>query len=370
MQQQLDNRDNGLYRHDPNAHIAGLELDAPAKLTVALKAFPTRLTSAATPAAVTDSGALSHQILYDHWLGDSRVAAGSTVAVTPLPSVSGCTVATGHGSRFAVGQVVIINGEPRVIQSISTDAITWAPDLSAAPSSGDAVLNTWCFYRAEAQTQSLTIETAYLETGTPESQKRARGVVGQCAWSAEMGQIGTVAFDGKASSTDGPGDLSLSVSDVADDMGSIIRWDGVAYLQAAATTTAPTHVCVRSIKPDVKNKWTWVRCGSDENTINSAVATGGREDPIMFELTLRYDASMFTAFEAGTVYRLLAYTVQGSGSSQRFLGWHAPALVIDETPTENVVEGLVYLTVKMRALQSTTTSGSDLARSPAVLFAG
>lgn len=368
--QMLASKDLGLYRHDPNAPIRGLEMGSPVKFTCEVKAVPARLTSSATPANASSGSALSHTILCDHWLGGLHVAAGSTVAASPSPAVGGCTVASGHGSRFVVGQVLIINGYARTVASVSTDAITWTPDLPSAPTAGDAVLNTYSFYRAEAQTQSLTVETAYYETGTPASQRRARGVVGQCAWSAEMGQLATLAFDGMASSTDGPGDLSITVTEAADDMGASIRWDGVVDLFAASSTTNPTHTCVRSVKVTVPNKWTTVRCGSDENTVTAAVATGGREDPITVEMVTRFDADYYTGFTSDTIYRAFCYTAQGTGTSQRFDGFHFPALALAKPPVEQEIDGLIYVTLSFVALQSTITSGSDIARSPLVYFKG
>ena len=367
--QTLTPKDLGLYRHDPNAPIPALQFGAPVKLTVGIKGFPARLTASASPVDASNSGALSHTILYDHWMGGTRVGAGSTVAASPSPAVGGCTVASGHGSRFAVGGVVFINGEPTVITSISTDAMTWSPDLPAAPAAGDLVLNSYNFFRSEAQTQSLTIETAFYESGTPETQERGRGIVGQCAWSADQGQLGTIAFDGMVTSHE-RGDLSLTVTETADDMGASARWDGQAYLFAAGTSTAPSHACLRSIKVTVPNKWAWVRCGSDENTINSAVATGGREDPITVEVSLRFDADLYDGFTAETLYRGIFYTKQGTGTAQRYIGWHFPTLKLTGEPQQSESEGLILVTASFVALQSTITSGSDIARSPAVLFAG
>ena len=368
--QMLQSKDLGLYRHDPNAPVRGLEMGSPVKFSCEVKAVPARLTASATPYDASNASALSHTILCDHWLGGLHVAAGSTVAASPSPAVGGCTVGTGHGTRFVVGQMAIINGEPRTITAVSTDAITWSPDLAAAPTAGDLVLNTYSFYRAEAQTQSLTVETAYYEPSSPVSQRRARGVVGQCAWSAEMGQLATLAFDGVATSTDGPGDLSITVTEAADDMGASIRWDGIVYLFAASATTAPTHVCVRSVKVTIPNKWTTVRCGSDENTVSSAVATGGREDPNMVEMVLRFDADYYTGFDADTTYRAIFYTAQGTGTAQRFDGFHTPALRMTKTPAETEIDGLIYVTLSFVPLQSTITSGSDIARSPITYFKG
>lgn len=367
--QMLQSRDTGFYRHDANPMVQGISMDSPVKATAHIKSIPSQLNASATPAAPSSASALSHTILFDHWLGGTSVAAGSTVASSPAPAVGGCTVAAGHGARFAAGQVVLINGEPRVITAVATDAITWSPDLAAAPASGDAVLNTFSHYRAEAQTTGLTVDGAYSETPV-ETQFRARGVVGQCAWSAEMAQLGTIAFDGMASSLDPVGDLSVPTTEAADDMGAPIRWDGVVYLFPAATTTAPAHVCVTATKIVVPNKWERIRCGAAENTVAAVVATGGREDPPTVEMTLRVDPDFFAGFEANTDYRAIVYTSQGTGTARRLVGWHFPKLRMANRPKHSGSNGLVYMTLSFVALRSGITSGTDLARSPAVLFLG
>lgn len=366
------------YQHDFKSPIKGLQLGSPVKFTVDVKRIRNRLVADAASAdypAVDGPDALSHQVLLDHWLGGSRVERGSTVAASPSPGVGGFTVASGHGSRFAKGQVIIINGLPRIVTDVSTDTLTIYPDLPAAPAPNDVVLNTFTFYRAESHTQTFTLEHAYAETGTPETQRRGRGCYGQCAWTAEVGKIPTLAFDGVSTAHDGPGDLSLSVVDAADDMGAQIRWDGIAYLFDGSS--APTHVCVESSKITVPNKWATPRCGSGVETVNGVVMVGGREGPPKIELMVRHDADQHTAFTAGTVRSLLLYTQAGSGSSQRMVGWWFPRVEITEEPTSEAKDGLVYTKLSLTAKPNTIVAGSpisststDLMRSPCVYFLG
>jgi len=79
------------------------------------------------------------QKMFEHYFGvDATSAAGTTTTSTGIGSVADpldVTSATG----LAVGMALEVNGEFRVITSISTNAITLDQDLSAAPGIGDAV---------------------------------------------------------------------------------------------------------------------------------------------------------------------------------------------------------------------------------------
>lgn len=366
------------YQHDFKSPVQGLQMGSPAKFTVDVKRIRNRLVAGAASAdypAVDSADALSHQILLEHWLGGCHVERGSTVAASPAPAAGAFTVATGHGGRFVEGQIIIINGLPRVVTDVTSDAVTIRPDLPAAPSAGDVVLNTFTFYRAESHTQTLTLEHAFAEASTAETQRRGRGMYGQCGWTAEMGKIPTLAFDGVSTAHDGPGDLSLSVVDAVDDMGAQIRWDGIAYLFDG--TTNPSHVCVESSKVTCGNKWATPRCGSGVETVNGAVMVGGREGPPRVELMVRHDADQHTAYTAGTVRDLLLFTQAGSGSAQRLVGWYFPRAEIVEEPTSEAKDGLMYTKLVLVAKPNTTVAGSplgasstDLMRSPCILFLG
>lgn len=70
--------------------------------------------------------------------GASTVAAASTTTVV--------NVAAGHGVRFAVGNVILVNGEATGITAINTDdALTVSPALSTSPPTGALVLGTLTF---------------------------------------------------------------------------------------------------------------------------------------------------------------------------------------------------------------------------------
>lgn len=366
------------YQHDSKSPVQGLQMGSPLKFSVNVKRLKNRLVSGASSTdypAVDSADALSHQVLLEHWLGGCHVDRGSTVAASPSPGAGGFTVASGHGGRFVEGQIIIVGGLPRVVTDVTGDALTIYPDLPSAPSAADVVLNTFSFYRAESHTQTFTFEHAHAEASTPETQRRGRGCYGQCAWSGEMGKIPTLSFDGVSTAHDGPGDLSISVADAADDMGAALRWDGICYLFDGST--APTAAVIESVDVTVGNKWATPRCGAGVQTVNGAVMVGGRENTPKVKIRVRHDAAQSTAWSGGTVRDLLCFTQAGSGSSQRTAGWYFPRLEVVAEPIAESKDGLVWTVLECEARPNSTVAGTplgssstDLMRSPVVFFLG
>lgn len=367
----LARMDLSVYQHANQAPVAGLERGGPVQFSVDLKALATRLDGAASaPAAVTASSALSHQVLLDHWLGGSGNGRGSDVVSSTNSSID---VTGGHGSRFAVGQpIIVIDGsggyQVRRITSIATDTLNVSPDWSSNPSAGHDVLNAQYFYREESHTQTLTVEQATGgDQGTPEAQRRARGTYGQCAWTAQIGAIPTLAFSAQSAAHDGPGDLSIPTTAQTDDMGAPLVWQGESYWWSGST--APSHTCTTEVGITVENQWTVNPCGGNASGIGSVVMTGGRTAPVRVQLKTLFDAAHWTAFSSGTERSLLLITSRGSGSSQRFAGWLFPRVVIVAEPQETPRDRLQDVTVELLALMpSDAGSTTALARSPAIFF--
>jgi hypothetical protein len=373
--------DNGSsqYQHDNRAMIRGLERRQPVKASMLARHSPTQLIAAATPpvAPSAGAGALSQDIVLEHWLGGFHAGAGS--ATTGTPTVNSIPVTTGHGARFAVGCMVIVYvagvpTAPRQVTAIATDTLTVFPDLAVAPASGQVVLNSTCFYRVENHTQTMTVEAAHYEPGTPEAQQRGRGVRGQCAWTAEVGGTAMLAFDGMLQARD-DGNLSISVSGSAEDMGDPVVWHGDSYLWTLGETDPPPHLCVSKLAVAVPNTWQEVVCTGGVEGASGVVMTGGRSAPATVEITTEFDADLADLFSAGGEASLLVYATRGTGTAQRWTGWHFPRLAFDAEPTRADDGGLVKSVLKFRALGNTTAAGdplgassTNLARSPVVFF--
>lgn len=86
--------------------------------------------------------------VFEHALGGYQSDQGSTCASGE--AADGAVVATGHGTRFAENTMVgVINSGvvyPRIIKTISTDTLTWWPNLPSAPATSSAVYNSQTNY--------------------------------------------------------------------------------------------------------------------------------------------------------------------------------------------------------------------------------
>jgi hypothetical protein len=368
------------YQHDSAAMVHGLQRRSPCKLAMAAKYPPSQLGGAATaPVAITNAAALSQELVLEHWLGGRVGAQGSAIDGAGSTDTV-LDVTAGHGSRFTAGQIAIfyVAGvpAPRQVTGVSTDALTIYPSLSAAPAAAQVVLGSRTYHRAEAHTQTLTIEAAHTQSGTPDAQQRGRMVRGQCAWAAEIGQRATLAFDGVSQAHD-LGDLSISTAVVADDMGADVVWTGASYLWSSAVATAPTAVCIEKLTVTIPNSWREQACLSGVEGASGVVMTGGRTPPTV-EITMRWDAqgaAMMAGYAAGTTYSLLAYATRGTGTSQSWAGWFAGVMAFDAEPTRVDLDGEVMVVCKFRCLANTKAADSPLAsgstdaeRSPIVYF--
>ena len=376
----LANERSSAYQHDAAAHVKGLQRRSPVKLAMVAKYPPVQLSTLVTaPVAITNAAALSQELIYEHWLG-GRVSSTGSLVDGASSTVNTIDVTASHGSRFTAGQIAIfyVAGVPvpRQITGISTDELAIYPDLSAGPAAAQVVLGSRTFYRAESHTQTLTVEAANTESGTPAAQQRGRMVRGQCAWTAEIGQRAMLAFDGVSQAHD-LGDLSISYADVADDMGADVVWQGASYLWSTAITTAPTAVCIEKLTVTVPNTWREQACLSGTEGAAGVVMTGGRTPPTV-EVTMRWDsqgAAMMAGYTAGTEYSLLAYATRGTGTAQTWAGWFAARMAFDAEPARTIVDGEVMVVCKFRCLANTLAAGSPLSssstdaeRSPIVFF--
>ena len=92
----------------------------------------------------------------------TNVTLATTVSASPSPTTTGCTVA--DASTLAAGDAVLIavTGEDaspfvRILTDVTSDALTWAPALPAAPATGDAVKGGLTYKLTTDLAISLTI---------------------------------------------------------------------------------------------------------------------------------------------------------------------------------------------------------------------
>lgn len=131
----------------------------PKRGTVAIESYLTGTNEAL--AASTSPTKTPQSRFLEALMGGYSSGQGSAVVALPSPTTTGCTVTTGHGSRFVEGTIasVEVSGVyyPVLITDVSTDALTWWPALPSAPSTGDDVLNAQSLYIDETDESWLQI---------------------------------------------------------------------------------------------------------------------------------------------------------------------------------------------------------------------
>jgi hypothetical protein len=80
------------------------------------------------------------------------------------------TVASGHGTRFAIGQWFLYEATGggltlHQVTAIATDVLTVQPPLPGTPQAGEVIRNLYNYYWAEDDTQTFTVVDA---TGRPQ----------------------------------------------------------------------------------------------------------------------------------------------------------------------------------------------------------
>lgn len=315
--------------------INGPRVGASVSLPVHLRGVAAVLDADASPVAFNHANALPHQLIWRAVMGGELTpAAGSTVAGSSGTPVNTITVASGHGSRFVVGQMIaIVSGGilyPRRVTAVSTDDLTITPPLPSAPSNGDVVRNCYCYIPGERDSTVFTVDHAQVEASGATTQRRAVGVYGGGEINLPTNEPASVTFNGTAVDHTDPDDLSISTDPTAELDGTELVWTPTLYLMDSMAA-APSVADLASLKVTVPRNWQTVP-GSVINGIGSVHEVAGRDAPITLDFEGLFDRAWWAAFEAGTDYSLLAFTTYGSGANARVAGFYAGVTRLHSTP--------------------------------------
>lgn len=352
-------------RRDYRAEIKLSRSGSPVKLSAYVKGLSSVLNAAATPVAFTSSSALSHQLLLRAIFGaELTPAAGSTVASSSGTPVDEISVATGHGSRFVPGQIIVIERSAaapwvRRVTAVSGDDLTISPPLPSgeSPSTSAVVRNAYCYFPGESDSQTFTVEHAAVDpSGSVESQVRALGVHGGGSMKLGINEVAEYAFDGQSVSHTAPGDLSVSLDPVADDMGDPMVWQPTLWWGDLAT--APSSVAELSVATlGVPRKWQMVP-GAVLEGVGSVHEVAGRGDPIGVDCEGLFDSDAWADFASNAEKAFVAYTVIGVGSAARVVGFWCPRVIVQASPTMGAMESLLSRKFRLKALQAQDVAGA------------
>ena len=309
--------------------------------------------------------------------GGESVAAGSDID----SSVSGSSfsVTAGHGSRFPIGQLFAVDTDStygfEVVQSrsVSTDALTCYPTLSATPAIGRDISNLNTYYPTNSNALSMSAGISSLNNAR---QYRMRGCTGSVQLKFENNALAIAEFDLKAVTFDGPDSLSYAITRTDDTMAPpmAVR-NSICWLQACTTTTrVNTAVDALSIALNFGNMHLTSLTGTLEG--KRAVHRGEKltETFAKIELTMPDNADVFTWYAAQTELSF-AFIVKHdpSAGGRRFCAVMAPQCVIDTYPEVMKGEGnLTKLKVTLRAKvnEQCTGTATELSEAPFLLGLG
>lgn len=298
---------------------------------------------------------------------------GSTVEASPAPTTTGCTVASGEGANFEEGQMIglVVGGvvHPRLLTTISTDAITWWPALPSAPASGSAVYNAQTNFFNETIDKSLQVlSEAAIDRGNIWGLS---GCQGDLAFSLERG--GLITWTSALMGALFEHDDELAVPQGGSPIGSASfadskpRWGaegGVHFGPTGDTTLSLVRAQTLAINPGIS----WIEVGHHAGVAGLDEWERDRTEATA-ELTILKDASAGTyelyhdAFESETDMGLLWWVGATAGGIPSLC---APTMQIMAAPEPVEVNGLEAIRLQLLIKENSlcTDLSTEQRRSP------
>lgn len=327
--------------------------------------------------ASTSPTKTSQTELHEAILGGYQGGQGSTVAASPSPTTTAFSVASGHGSRFAEGQIisVAISGVdyPCVITDISTDALTVWPALPSAPSASAAVYNSQTVYCDEGDESSLQfLWETWRDRGNIWLLRGCQGDLsfnlqrnGLLTWSSNQ-RAAIYEHDDEITTPQGGGALAAATYDGS---GPIWGFEGGFHFGPSASST---RTLIRAVEFSLTPGVSWQ--AAEDYAGTEGIGEWERNVPvdgITAELTILKNAGDGTyelyhdAFKAGTYYGGLWWVGAAAGSG---LAIAVPTCQIMSAPESAEWNGMEAIKLSLLVKESSLTGAvaTTLQRSPFV----
>ena len=320
-------------------------------LKMLLKSTPVgaQLVDGATPAALTPA------LILNHALGPAMANEGDVISGTASTTT---VINVTDGTRFIKGTFIAVEVAGQMefakILNISTNALTIAPALSAAPiTPGTIVRNLYNFAPAESHTSSLTIQQAFVNDAT--AQVTANGCYGDVSFDLpEFGKLPSMSLALTATNFTGPSSQSLSVASATDEMGPAFAWAPSVYL-ATSVNRAQRLVC-EGATIEFANDWQMVRDPGATQTVSAVVNTGGRPTAVKAMIKLRFDSGYKVAFDADTKYQMIIVQRIGTGTAASFWIWEIPEARLVAQPKLADMGSRLHMELSLEGIQDTTVT--------------
>ena len=313
---------------------------------------------------------LTPRIILRHALGSEAADEGDVISGTAsTPTVVNVT----DGTRFKKGTFILVEVNSEMewakITNISTNALTVAPALSAAPAiAGKIVRNLYNYSPAETHAASLSVAQAFVND--PTAQVVAFGCYGDVSFDLpEYGKIPSMSLALTASAFTGPSAQSLPLDSASDEMGPAFTWSPSVYL--ATSVARATRLVCEGATIDYANDWQMVRdpgavaSNGQLTTVAAVVSTGGRPVAVKASIKLRFDSDYPAAFTADTAYQMVLVQKVGTGLTASFWIWELPVAQLVAQPKLTVIGDRLHMELMLEGIQDTNVTlaaetGTDL----------
>jgi hypothetical protein len=316
------------------------------------------------------AGSLTPRLVLRHALGSEWANEGDFISGTASSTV---LIDVVDGSKFRKGTFIAVEVAGQMefakITNISTNALTIAPALSAAPATGgEIVRNLYNYCPAETHTSSLSVQQAFVGDAT--AQVTAFGCYGDISFDLpEYGKIPSMALALTASAFTGPSGQSIGVASASDEMGPAFTWSPSVYL--ATSVARATRLVCEGATIDYANDWQMVRdpgataSNGQLTTVAAVVSTGGRPVAVKASIKLRFDSDYPADFTADTAYQMILVQKVGTGLTASFWIWELPVAQLVAQPKLTVIGDRLHLELMFESIQDTSVTlaaetGTDL----------
>ena len=332
-------------------------------LRIASKVGALKMLLKSTPAAAQlDDGAtpttyeLTPRLVLAHALGSELANEGDVISGTSSSTV---LINVTDGTRFKKGTFIAVQVGSEMewakITNISTNALTIAPALSAAPATGgEIVRNLYNFCPAETLTSSLTVQQAFV--GDLTAEYTANGCYGDVSFDLpEFGKLPSMALALTATNFIGPSAQSpLAAVSATDEMGPAFAWAPSVYL--ATSVARATRLVCEGASIEYANEWQMVRDPGATQTVSAVVATGGRPTAVKAMIKLRFDSAYKTAFDADTAYQMIIVQRIGTGTTASFWIWEIPEARLVAQPKLADMGSRLHMELSLEGIQDTSVT--------------
>lgn len=337
------------------------------KLTFNLKPDGTQLNAAATPATPPQG------ILAKALLGGESYGAGSTIA--SAASGSSITVASGHGSRFSVGQWIAVGVSdvlyPTKVISVSTDTLGLYPALPGTPASGQLVINGYNYYPTQSNVQTLGIRHAKINAANlsdDAQQWEFTGGTGDLSLKLAMGEIAQMECDLRGVQWSGPSNAPglLPAPTASDTMGAPWVVNEATGLWQPIATTTRVHKPFRKLDVKLNGGMVHLAEFGGVNGFTGVERVGGDYLFASAEIVKLYDSTFEGYYEGQDSLFFAVILTYGSGTTKRFCVVELPTTYHLEKPLPQNDSDVVVLKHMLEALEDATISSpsTDLGRAP------